>query len=116
MITISNETENLVIATVLGEFTLADFQELEKAAEYTLKFKGHASLLVDLRDMLDFTVDVAWQEIRFARQHPRDFDKIAVVTGDQWLQWSAWLTRLFTEAEIQVFDDYDAALAWMRPQ
>lgn len=113
MITVNQEAPNLVIAAVMGEFTLADFQELEKAASYTLQFEGQTNLLIDLSDMLGFTVDVAWEEIKFARQHPRDFGRIAVVTDDQWVQWSAWLTRLFTKAEVQVFDDYVTALAWI---
>jgi hypothetical protein len=113
MITLKNEPQNVVIAAVLGEFNLADFKEFEEHAQYVLKFKGKAKLLLDLRDMLGFTLDVAWQEIRFTRQHPTDFDKIAVVTDDQWLTWSAWLSRIFTEANVQVFDDYDAALAWI---
>ncbi len=116
MITINNEAQNLVIAAVLGEFTLADFTELEKAAELALKFQGNASLLVDLRDMLGFTVDVAWEEIRFTRQHARDFNRIAIVTGSEWQTWSAWLTRLFTQAELQVFEDYDDALGWVQAQ
>lgn len=116
MITINNESPNLVIAAVLGEFTLADFQELEKAADFALQLKGRTNLLIDLSDMLGFTVDVAWEEIKFARQHQRDFGKIAVVTDDQWVQWSAWLTRLFTEAEVQVFDDYVTALAWVEAE
>lgn len=114
MITINQESNNLVIATVLSEFTLADFKELEKAADYALQSREKASLLVDLNDMLDFTVDVAWEEIRFARKHARDFDKIAVVTNDEWVQWSAWLARIFTEAEVQVFDDYVTGLAWVQ--
>lgn len=113
MITITHEDPNLILATVLGEFTLADFSELEKATEYTFKFQGKASLLLDLSGMLDFTIDVAWQEIRFTRQHAQDFGKIAIVTSDQWLQWSGWIARIFTEAEVQVFEDYDTAQAWI---
>jgi hypothetical protein len=114
MITINQESNNLVIAMALGEFTLADFKELEKAADYALQSREKASLLLDLSDMLGFTVDVAWEEIRFARQHAKDFERIAVVTDDQWVQWSAWLARIFTDAEMQVFDDYISALAWVQ--
>ena len=114
MITINHESNNLVIAMALGEFTLADFKELEKEADYALQSQQKASLLIDLSDMLSFTVDVAWEEIRFARQHAKDFDRIAVVTDDQWVQWSAWLARIFTDAEMQVFDDYVSALAWVQ--
>lgn len=114
MITINNEDQNLVIASILGEFTLADFHELEKATEYTLQFQGKANLLVDLRDMLGATIDVAWEEIRFSRQHAKDFGRIAIITDDQWLQWSGWLTRIFTEADVQVFEDYDNAQEWIK--
>jgi hypothetical protein len=113
MITIKHEPNNLIIAMALGEFTLADFRELEKAVDYALQFEGAPNLLIDLTDMVDFTVDVAWEEIRFARQHARDFGKIALVSPDQWVQWSAWLPRLFTDAEMQVFEDYVGALAWV---
>lgn len=112
MITINNEAPELVIAAVLGEFTLKDFQELENAVEHALRFQGSTNLLVDLRDMASFTLDVAWEEIRFTRRHSRDFQRIAVVAGSEWQEWSAWLTRLFTEADMQVFEDYEPALGW----
>ena len=113
MITISNDKENCIIAAALGEFTLADFLELEKAAEHAFRFQGKARLLMDFRDMVGFTLDVAWEEIKLMRQHAQDFERIAIVSDDQWLQWSGWLPRLFTEAEVQVFDDFDAARAWV---
>ena len=114
MITINNEASELVIAVALGEFTLADFGEFENAVDHALKFQGRASLLVDLRDMAGFTLDVAWKEISFTRQHAFDFERIALVTGSEWQEWSAWLTRLFTEADMQVFGDYPSALDWVK--
>lgn len=114
MITINNEAPQVVIAAVLGEFALKDLQELENAVEYALKFQGNANLLVDLRDMASFTLDVAWEEIRFTRQHAHDFQRIALVAGSEWQEWSAWLTRLFTEGDMQVFADYEPALAWVK--
>ncbi len=113
MITLKTEPKNIVIAAILGEFNLTDFKEFEEHAQYVLKQQGKANLLVDLRDMIGFTLDVAWQEIRFTRQHPSDFEKIAIVTDDQWQTWSAWLSRIFTNADIQVFSEYETALAWI---
>jgi len=112
MISISLK-DNLVNVAVLGEFTIADYKEFEEAVLFGLKFQGTVNVLIDLRDMLGFTVDVAWEEIKFSRQHARDFGKIAVVTDDQWITWSAWLSRAFVEADIQVFADYDAAQGWI---
>lgn len=113
MISVNHPSPDFVIASVIGEFTLQDFQELERAVEPVLSQPGQARLLVDLRDMLDFTVDVAWEEIRFTRQHARDFSRIALVAGSQLQEWAAWLTRIFTQADFEVFEDYQEAALWV---
>ena len=114
MITIE-QTDNLVNAAVLGEFTLADFKMFEEQSLYKLKSTGQVNLLFDLRAMIDYTVDVAWEEIKFfSREHNHDFSKIAVVTDDQWITWQAWISRIFIDADIEVFNDYDEALAWVQ--
>ncbi|NOT17242.1 MAG: STAS/SEC14 domain-containing protein [Sulfuriferula sp.] len=112
MINISLDNNNLH-ASVLGEFTLADFQALESHIAYDVKFQGKVNLVIDLRDMLDFTVDVAWEELRFSREHAHEFNKIAIITSDIWLTWSAWLNRLFVDADIQVFETLELADAWI---
>lgn len=98
---------------VLGEFTIADFKQFEEEALYKLTSPGPVNLLFDLRDMMGYTLDVAWEEIKFFRgEHQHDFTKIAVVTDDQWRAWTAWLSRLFVDADIRVFADYYEAQAW----
>ena len=112
MITIE-ESSTLVNVAVMGEFTIADFKQFEEHALYKLKAPGPINLLFDLRGMLGYTPDVAWEEIKFFRsEHNHDFNKIAVVTDDQWLTWQAWLSRLFVDADIRVFGDYSEAQAW----
>lgn len=114
MITIE-QTDNLVNAAVIGEFTLADFKTFEEQSLYKLKSPGELNLLFDLRGMVDYTVDVAWEEIKFfSREHNHDFSRIAVVTSDQWLTWQAWVSRLFVDADIRAFADYDEAQAWVK--
>ena len=112
MITIE-QTKNLVNAAVMGEFTIADFMAFEEQSLLKLKTPGKVNLLFDLRAMISYTVDVAWEEIKFfSREHNHDFIKIAVVTDDQWITWHAWLSRIFVDADIRVFTDYKEALAW----
>ncbi len=113
MITIS-QTPTLLNVAVLGEFTLADFKQFEENALYKLETPGEIDLLFDLRDMIGYTVDVAWEEIKFfSREHRHDFSRIAVVTDDQWRTWQAWLSRIFVDADIRVFTDYEEAKAWV---
>lgn len=112
MITIE-QTPILLDIAVLGEFTLADFKQFEEHALYMLKSPGMANLLFDLRDMINYTVDVAWEEIKFFnREHMHDFSRIAVITDDQWITWQAWLSRMFVDADIRVFTDYEEAKTW----
>ena len=112
MITIEHKG-NLVNAAVLGEFTLADAKEFEEIVLLHVKTQKRINLLLDLRDMTDFTLDVAWEDFRFAHQHQYDFWKIAVVTDNRWLAWTAWLSSAFVDAGIQVFDEYEKAQDWV---
>lgn len=104
---------NRVSVTVLGEFTLADYKEFEELVNYKVKFEGPVDLYFDLREMASLTLDVAWEEVRFSRQHANDFNRIAIVTNSQWVTWSAWLSQTFVAADIEVFDDADEALTWL---
>jgi hypothetical protein len=112
MITTQHQ-DHLVEFAVFGEFTLADFREFEELVLSEINFSEPVNLLVDLRDMADFTLDVAWEEIRFSRQHGGDFKRIAIVTDSQWVTWSAWLEQLFVNADVSVFADEADARAWL---
>lgn len=106
--------KNLVSIAVLGEFTLADFQEFEKHVLSAAAGQSPVNVLVDLRDMVNYTVDVMLEELKFTYAHEREFGKIAVVTEDQWVTWSAWLQRLFVDTDLEVFSDFDAAKSWVQ--
>ena len=111
MITIQKK-DNLIIVAVIGEFTLADYNEFEQQVLYQSHFYGEANLLFDLRDMLDYTVDVAWEEVKFMRDHGSEFNRVAVVTDDEWQTWGAWVFNLFTHANVTIFHDYEEAEIW----
>ena len=98
---------------VYGELTLADYRELEKAVTGGLKTTPKVRLLMDFAKMSGFTVDVAWEDIRFTRAHAHDFRRIAVVTDSQWLGWIGWLSAAFTDAEVETFEAMADAEAWL---
>ena len=104
---------NRVSISVFGEFTLADYKEFEAMVGDTVRVDGAVDLLFDLRQMADFTLDVAWEELKFSRSHAHNFNRIAVITDSQWVTWTAWLSQIFVEAQMKVFDDEDAARAWL---
>ena len=102
-----------VEVTVFGEFELADFKQFEAIFDEALTTEVPVDLYFDLRGMTGFTVDVAWEEIVFSRQHGNDFRRIAVVSEHRWEVWGVWLTKLSANAELRVFPDADAAREWL---
>jgi hypothetical protein len=112
MISIQRE-EGLIVVGVFGELTLADYQRFEREVADQLHQMGRVDLLVDLRDMLDYTLDVVWEDIKFTRSHSHDAGRIALLSDAQWVAWSAWLSQLFVDPEIRVFDDEALARAWL---
>ncbi len=110
---VTDHKESLVTVAVYGEFTLGDYKEFEELVNFKVKFEGPVNLLFDLRQMADFTLDMAWEEIKFSRAHSHDFGKIAVLTDSQWVTWSAWLSQAFVDADLQVFRDEQEACAWL---
>ena len=103
---------NIVTLSVLGEFTIADFKQFEENIVYASKL-GPVNLLIDLRDMIGYSVDVVWEEVKFAHQHQYDLDKVAVLTSSQWVAWSTWLQRIFVDTDIEVFEDFNEAQTWV---
>jgi hypothetical protein len=109
-----NIKNNVISLAVLGQFTLDDYKEFEEAVLYGIKFQGVVNLLIDLRDMLSFTLDVAWEDVKFSRKHANDFDRVAILTSNEWIAWSTWINRLFVNADIQLFDDLAEAETWVK--
>jgi len=108
--------DKLIVAVVLGEFTLADFREFEELADYKIKFSGPIDLLFDLREMAGFTIDLAVENIRHSLRHAHDFRRIAILTDDQWVAWSAWVSQFFIDAEVQIFDSEEDARLWLESE
>ncbi|MDR2238828.1 MAG: STAS/SEC14 domain-containing protein [Zoogloeaceae bacterium] len=110
---VTDHKDNLVTVTVYGELTLSDYKEFEALVNDKVKSGGTVNLLCDLRQMAAFTLDVAWEDIKFERAHSHDFGKIAVLTDSQWVTWSAWLSQAFVDADLRVFRDEQEARDWL---
>lgn len=110
---VTDSQSDLATVTVFGEFTLADYKEFEELVSGRIQAQLPVNLLMDLRQMAGYTLDVAWEDIRFTRAHSHDFRKIAIVASDQWTAWRAWLSQAFVDAEVRVFDDEFSATEWL---
>ena len=115
MITIQHEGRLSVIG-IFARLELADFRKIEDEIQRQLDAVGQIDLLVDLRGMVGYTLDVALEDIRFVREHARDIGRIAILSEKDSVVWAALLARLFVRAEIHVFDSESGARDWLAAQ
>ena len=101
MISIEHE-DLLTIVGIFGEFTIADYRKFEDEVSAQLKSRGRLNLLIDLTGMLEYTLDVALEDIRFAREHAKDVGRIAIISEQDMVGWLAMLTALFIDAARRV--------------
>ncbi len=113
MISISHESQ-YIHAVVFEQFTLQDYKEFESNVLYDIRFHGAARLLMDLSHMDGYTIDMALEEVRFSKQNRQNFDRVAVVSSDQWVVWSVWVSQAIAESEIKVFPNVESAQFWLQ--
>jgi len=112
MITIQHEG-NLTVVGIFARLEIADFKRLEGEIESQLRLLGKIDLLVDLRGMLSYTLDVAFEDLRFTREHARDVGRVAILSENDTVVWAALLSELFVRAQIRIFDDETLAREWL---
>lgn len=108
------ENQDLIQVHFYGELTLADFREFEAAVVRERLHAPRLRLLMDFTGLAGYTLDVAWEELKFTRVHAHDFQRIAVVADGQWVPWLGWVEAAFTDAEVRVFDNVPAAEVWLK--
>jgi hypothetical protein len=108
-----NEKKDLLEMNVYGELTLADYRGFEEAVGRELKTAPKIKLLLDLTQMTGYTLDVAWEEIKFTRAHAHDFRRIAIVSDTQLVPWLSWVNAAFSDAEASIFDNREPAIVWL---
>lgn len=108
-----HEDQDLLELHIYGEFTIADFSEFEAAVARELQKAPKIKLLFDFTDMAGYTLDVAWEEIKFTRAHAHDFQRIAVVSDTQLAPWLSWVNAAFSDAECRLFDNDGEARDWL---
>ncbi|MCB6182140.1 STAS/SEC14 domain-containing protein [Leeia sp. TBRC 13508] len=110
------QQDDILLVNVIGQFSLDDYKQFEDHVRYLVKQGANVSLLFDFRDMLGYSIDVAWEEIRFAREQIGHFQRVAIVSEGQWVSWLAWMQSLFMPHDFQMFEVYDDAILWLEGQ
>jgi hypothetical protein len=119
MISISPEsTGNPLIISASGKLTDSDYKDvLIPRLEAVIHEHGKARLLLDMGDEFHgWEPMAAWDDARFGLAHRNDFEKMGVLGGPKWVDWSLKIGALFIGGELKNFpsDQRAEALRWVK--
>ncbi len=62
-----------------------------------------------------FELGAMWDDAKYAGGHIDKFDKVALVGGPKWIEWSTKISSLFIKAEVKTFplEQLDEAWNWL---
>ena len=108
---------NILAIRANGKLTDSDYKEiLIPRLEAIIREHGKARLLLDMGDEFHgWEPMAAWDDTRFGIAHRNDFEKMCVVGGPAWVDWSLKIGALFIGGEIRNFaaDEREEALRWV---
>ena len=115
---ISDVPDSVLGFRASGELTSDDYRNvLIPAVEAALQSRDKLRLLYFLGDdVTGFTPGAAWQDAKVGMTHPTRWEKIAVVTDNEWLRHSAGIFGYLIPGEIKGFrtDQEADARAWIQ--
>ena len=92
-----------------------DYKKFVPLVEAAVARQGKARLLAELHDFHGWDLHAVWEDIKFASEHCRDIERVAIVGERRWESWMAKVCKPFTMAKIKYFDvsALPAARAWL---
>ncbi|MGF1909492.1 STAS/SEC14 domain-containing protein [Vibrio kasasachensis] len=71
------------------------------------------NVLFDATEFKGWELRAAWDDLKLGLSHGSHFGRVALYGPHEWQVWAAKVGSWFISGEIQSFDNYDEALAWL---
>jgi universal stress protein A len=117
MIEILGETSGKIFALkITGRLTGEDYKKVTAYLDEEIEFHRPIRLLCITEDLTGVDLEAMWEDLKFGLRHLHDFERIAVVGDEKWLEWLTKLGDHFLrEAEVRWFEPtgLDAARQWI---
>ncbi len=99
----------------VGKLTHEDYEVITPVIDSALEGVKDPKIkaLVDIRELEGWEARAAWDDFKLGLKHGREFETVAVVGSQRWLDAAAKVGSWFMSGEIQSFDNVDDALAWL---
>ncbi|MCP4177870.1 MAG: STAS/SEC14 domain-containing protein [bacterium] len=115
---LSESKGNLLVAKATEKLTVKDYEEsfipaLNKLLEEYKKIRIVFYLAEGFRG---WELGAAWDDAKFGFKHRNDMEKIAVVGGPKWVEWSTKIGAHLIKCEVKTYnvDDLNTAVEWIK--
>lgn len=100
---------------VIGKLTHEDYATITPLIDRSLEAVEEplADVLLDATELEGWELRALWDDFRLGLKHGSQFNKIAIVGNKRWQDMAARLGSWFVSGEVDYFEDFDAALAWL---
>ena len=113
------ETEgNTLVVKATNRLTSEDYEEIfiPQLRQLIDKFgKIRAVLYLD-DSFTGWELGAAWDDAVFGIQHRHDFEKVAVVSDKDWVEWATKIGAHFIDGQIATYapTEFQDAVAWVK--
>ena len=119
MITIMPETEgNVLVVKASKQLTSEDYEDIFiPQLKHLIDKFGEVRVVLFLdNDFIGWELGAAWDDAVFGLQHRHDFEKIAVVGDQQWLEWATKIGAYFIKGQVTTYEttEFQDAVAWIK--
>ena len=119
MIEIMSETEdNILVVKATKTLTSQDYEDvfIPQLKLQIDKF-GKIRVLIYLDDnFIGWELGAAWDDAVFGVQHRYDFEKVAVVSDKNWVEWATKIAAYFMDGQVATYSlvEFKEAVIWLR--
>lgn len=109
------EDERVLVLECNGELTADEFKAMHALVHERLDQRSRRGLVLSLDGFEGYGGPAALlEDVRVDFKHRNDFDRIAIVGDQRWLQWGSLVAKLLTQGELRWFEQsaYDDAVRW----
>ena len=106
--------DNVLGIKASGKVTDADYKNvIIPALDDLLSRYDKANFVYYLSDEFKgFELGAMWDDLKYAGGHHDKFDKIALVGGPKWVEWTSKVCGHIVNTELKTFDDAEINAAW----
>jgi len=104
---------NVIGIKASDKLTDKDYQDFLPKLEAIFKEQGKGRVLFYMDENFQgWTAGAMWDDARFGLKHRKDFEKLSIVGGSEWIKWGMKLFSPLMSGEVKTFSRAQLQEAW----